>query len=693
MLSVLPKNTSLLCSLDSELSKFISFTYATDPDKYKASFEKIKNLRETLRTGGVFGSAQYLSIISRYICCLDQLEEKFEFSKEKSVKLKFKWYDSITEESSSQSSISFERANVYFNLAACLSCIAAKVDAKKESQIKESTHFFALAANIFDFLSTSFVNPPFFDLSPNYLIVAKAFMLCQAHECSIFMAKLANSSPKTLSRLCQQAATMWNELVNTIEKSSRYRELLGSDGKRFAQAKECFYQLAAHYNRSLVCKDEKNWGEQVARLRLADALLIQLKAKKILDSCIFHVEELQFFHKNLGNMLQEAEKLNSLVYMQEVPKILQPIPGFSVISEKSFESFIKEQASGFPDLFPGLSNCKEANARKEVQQEQQNACKEYKNKLLAMKEQARIFNSFTEKSYDALLGKQFSLPNRLKNDATVYKKTDLTSLISELESKKAYTTMQYNQAISLVETDNHEFNNYIAKFSSSFTQIPTAVKGAHLISSLNLLKGSIQQAENSICTQILEPFKQHQQLIQNLCLSEDSLQASFASTCFSIAKTEDSIKEGAKMRELIANAERILNEYQSSIDSLKDQAFPQEIHLNAHTPIDLAAWKHSMLELEAQYNALRKEFTQSMEAAESHTKGNSIREAAYTAYNAAFLASEKIHAEGQALKHSLDELFALASRLLDEVKEFYAFRSQERTQFSSFAMHEQHRKF
>ncbi|GME93399.1 unnamed protein product [Ambrosiozyma monospora] len=131
--------------------------------------------------------------------------------------IQFQWSESRdTEELVTQESISFEKANLLFNLAAVNSKMAVDLG---DSNLKTSIECFGNAAGIFQFLQDNFINAPLDDLKIDSISAMKNLMKAEAQEAFLVNYLYSNTIKETLvAKLAMSAAHYYSHTLSSLGK-------------------------------------------------------------------------------------------------------------------------------------------------------------------------------------------------------------------------------------------------------------------------------------------------------------------------------------------------------------------------------------------------------------------------------------------------------------------------------------------
>lgn len=128
-------------------------------------------------------------------------------------------FDAFTHKATSQYSLAFEKASIIFNIAAVLSCYAARQNRAEESAIKVAYHSLQASAGMFTYINENFLHAPSSDLSRETVQCLINLMLAQAQE--VFLEKQVADQKKVglLAKLAAQAGYLYKETLDGIQEN------------------------------------------------------------------------------------------------------------------------------------------------------------------------------------------------------------------------------------------------------------------------------------------------------------------------------------------------------------------------------------------------------------------------------------------------------------------------------------------
>ncbi|EFN81685.1 Programmed cell death 6-interacting protein [Harpegnathos saltator] len=294
-----------------------------------------------------------LEVIYTYYDQLCALEGKIPAHE---LQIPFKWKDAFDRTifggklSLTISTLAYEKVCVLFNIAALQSSVAAMQSLDSDEGLKLAAKLFQQAASIFNFLKGNVMiaiqQEPTPDISPETLGALSALMLAQAQE--IFVYKAIHDSMKDgiVAKLAAQTEELYAVALKMFQKEI-FRAFWDKEWVPLIAGKQAGYRAMAEYYQSLVCKNNKMIGEEIARLEHAMELFkaAQQRSNKpnLFQDCA---------NKTQRN-LTEVKKDNDFIYHERIPDIknLESIGKATVAKLLPLpETF----SSNFKDLFAEL---------------------------------------------------------------------------------------------------------------------------------------------------------------------------------------------------------------------------------------------------------------------------------------------------------------------------------------------------
>lgn len=210
---------------------------------------------------------------------------------------------------------------------------------------------FQSASGVFDYLKSSTLlaicQEPTPDMSPETLEALKCLMLAQAQETFVLKAIHDNMKDISVAKLAAQTEDMYAETLKLFQKEI-FRAFWDKDWVPLIAAKQAGYKAMAEFYHSLVLRELKNHGYEIARLEHAVELF------KTAQSRCPRISLFQEYATRATRNLTEAKKDNDFIYHAKIPDraSLDPIPKACLAKVTLIPSKFSAE---FKDLFADLT--------------------------------------------------------------------------------------------------------------------------------------------------------------------------------------------------------------------------------------------------------------------------------------------------------------------------------------------------
>ncbi|KAJ1941988.1 bck1-like resistance to osmotic shock, partial [Kickxella alabastrina] len=341
------------------LRQYIARAYQEDPDVYTDDCQTLNRMRQDMR--GANADETGRDLVFRYYSHLEALEPRFRIN-EQGVKVTFLWSDAFSSDSTQQHSLAFEKAGVLFNLAVAFGMHGASLFSDSSSEMELTTvHmagiYFQVAADRFHYLNENFLHAPSLDLQQETVNVLNGIMMAQAQECALIKSRLEKKKDATLSKLAQQAALMYSNVVDNL-KAIVDSHQLPRGWLQLVETKLRYYQAMAQYHEAHADESKGRYGMSIARYSLAEqhareaSKLVGQFAEGFFSTANLAedlypetVQGLQELITNLAAKITEelgkANHDNDVIYNEAVPNIstLPTLDAASVVSNFDINKF------------------------------------------------------------------------------------------------------------------------------------------------------------------------------------------------------------------------------------------------------------------------------------------------------------------------------------------------------------------
>ncbi|XP_036188831.1 programmed cell death 6-interacting protein isoform X3 [Myotis myotis] len=356
-ISVQLKKTSEV-DLAKPLVKFIQQTYPSGGEEqaqYCRAAEELSKLRRAALGRPLDKHEGALETLLRYYDQICSIEPKFPFS-ENQICLTFTWKDAFDKGSLfggsvklALASLGYEKSCVLFNCAALASQIAAEQNLDNDEGLKIAAKHYQFASGAFLHIKETVLSAlnrePTVDISPDTVGTLSLIMLAQAQEVFFLKATRDKMKDAIIAKLANQAADYFGDAFkqcqykDTLPKYFYFQEVFP-----VLAAKHCIMQANAEYHQSILAKQQKKFGEEIARLQHAAELI------KTVASRYDEYVNVKDFSDKINRALTAAKKDNDFIYHDRVPdlKDLDPIGKATLVKSTPVNVPISQK---FTDLF------------------------------------------------------------------------------------------------------------------------------------------------------------------------------------------------------------------------------------------------------------------------------------------------------------------------------------------------------
>ncbi|KAM7336886.1 hypothetical protein ACRRTK_003005 [Alexandromys fortis] len=340
------------------LVKFIQQTYPSGGDEqaqYCRAAEELSKLRRTALGRPLDKHEGSLETLLRYYDQICSIEPKFPFS-ENQICLTFTWKDAFDKGSLfggsvklALASLGYEKSCVLFNCAALASQIAQEQNLDNDEGLKTAAKQYQFASGAFlhikDTVLSALSREPTVDISPDTVGTLSLIMLAQAQEVFFLKATRDKMKDAIIAKLANQAADYFGDAFkqcqykDTLPKYFYFQEVFPT-----LAAKQCIMQANAEYHQSILAKQQKKFGEEIARLQHAAELIKNVASRY--DEYV----NVKDFSDKISRALTAAKKDNDFIYHDRVPdlKDLDPIGKATLVKPTPVNVPISQK---FTDLF------------------------------------------------------------------------------------------------------------------------------------------------------------------------------------------------------------------------------------------------------------------------------------------------------------------------------------------------------
>ncbi|XP_042291963.1 programmed cell death 6-interacting protein isoform X2 [Thunnus thynnus] len=347
-----PLKKSSEVDLVKPLSKFVTASYPAGEEQaeYIRAVEELNKLRRNALGRPLDKHESSLEVLLRYYDQLCAVEPKFPFS-ENQLCLTFTWKDAFDKGSLfggsvklALASLGYEKTCVLFNAAALASQIASEQNLDSDEGLKAAAKYYQLASGAFghikDTVLSALNREPTMDISPETVGTLSLIMLAQAQEVFFLKATSDKMKDAVIAKLANQAADFYGDAF----KQCQYKDNLPKEVLPVLAAKHCIMQANAELHQSVLAKQKKRFGEEIARLQHAAELV------KTVASRYDEYVSVKDLSDKINRALTAAKKDNDFIYHDRVPEVkdLEHIGKAALVKSTAITPPISQK---FTDLF------------------------------------------------------------------------------------------------------------------------------------------------------------------------------------------------------------------------------------------------------------------------------------------------------------------------------------------------------
>lgn len=304
--------------LSSAIKQYISTKYDQSPGMFSDDLRDIDRLRNdaiNVREAHVSG----IKRLQVYAAQLRYLGGKFPID----IGVDFPWYPAIGYDRDKpvlQNNLRFELANILFNLGALYSQLAYGTNRTTIDGLKSAAEYSMGAAGTFSFIRTEILpdlrsSPPE-DMDDVTLESLQQLSLAQGQESFWQIAIKKNMSDGTVAKLAAKVS----DYYIFAGDAARQSRAVSTEWIHHFQAKHHHFAAAAQFRQSQYCLQNKQYGEEVARLKDSLACVSEgLQEARWINATV--LGDLNGLKSRVSEELKRAERDNDMIYLQtQTPK-------------------------------------------------------------------------------------------------------------------------------------------------------------------------------------------------------------------------------------------------------------------------------------------------------------------------------------------------------------------------------------
>ncbi|XP_008068361.1 programmed cell death 6-interacting protein isoform X4 [Carlito syrichta] len=574
-ISVQLKKTSEV-DLAKPLVKFIQQTYPSGGEEqaqYCRAAEELSKLRRAAVGRPLDKHEGALETLLRYYDQICSIEPKFPFS-ENQICLTFTWKDAFDKGSLfggsvklALASLGYEKSCVLFNCAALASQIAAEQNLDNDEGLKTAAKHYQFASGAFLHIKETVLSAlnrePTVDISPDTVGTLSLIMLAQAQEVFFLKATRDKMKDAIIAKLANQAADYFGDAF----KQCQYKDTLPKEVFPVLAAKHCIMQANAEYHQSILAKQQKKFGEEIARLQHAAELI------KTVASRYDEYVNVKDFSDKINRALTAAKKDNDFIYHDRVPdlKDLDPIGKATLVKSTPVNVPISQK---FTDLFEKMVP---VSVQQSLAAYNQRKADLVNRSIAQMREATTLANGVLASlnlpaAIEDVSGDTVPQSILTKSTSVIEQGGIQTvdQLIKELPELLQRNREILDESLRLLDEEEATDNDLKAKFKERWQRTPSNELYKPLRTEGTNFRAVLDKAVQAD-GQVKERYQSHRDTIALLCKPEPELNAAIPSA--NPAKTMQGSEVVNVLKSLLTNLDEVKKERESLENDLKSVNF------------------------------------------------------------------------------------------------------------------------
>ncbi|KIV79254.1 hypothetical protein PV11_06823 [Exophiala sideris] len=573
--------------LSSAIKQYISSKYDQSPGMFADDLREI----DRLRADAISVVEPHISGVRRlsiYAAHLRYLGGKFPID----IGVDFPWYPAIgydKEKPILQNNVRYELANILFNLAALYSQLSTRTNWTTIDGLKAAAEYGIAAAGVLDFMRKEVMpdmrsSPPE-DMDDITLDSLQSMCLAQAQECFWQITVKKNMSDGTVAKLAAKVSDYYIMAADT----GRQSRAVSTEWIHHFQAKHHHFAAAAQYRQSRYCLQNKQYGEEIARLKDSVQCVNEgLQEARWISATV--VGDLNGLKTRVQEDLKRAEKDNDVIYLQTVtPKSeLRILDRTNMVAPKTP-----------PDVANGISLLGEGQPfgrplfEKLVPYAVHQAASIYEDRRDRLVNQSIIadLEAMTAKLREVLqsldlpgslqaLEKPLGLPGSLVSKAEELRQQDALYRIKR--SMEDTTKLQtndlaiYQEGLALLETEKAEDDQSRGKYGTDrWSRPPSTTALAKLYQSAQELRTYLNSAASSD-NLVQTKFRENEHILKILTGTDRDLER-FVPSSGHVTMTPTIDQAASRLRACLNELSRLETRRRNRISALKEKAKTDDI--------------------------------------------------------------------------------------------------------------------
>uniref|UniRef100_A0A452TND4 Programmed cell death 6 interacting protein n=1 Tax=Ursus maritimus TaxID=29073 RepID=A0A452TND4_URSMA len=404
---------------------------------------------------------------------------------------------------------------------------------------------------------------PTVDISPDTVGTLSLIMLAQAQEVFFLKATRDKMKDAIIAKLANQAADYFGDAF----KQCQYKDTLPKEVFPVLAAKHCIMQANAEYHQSILAKQQKKFGEEIARLQHAAELI------KTVASRYDEYVNVKDFSDKISRALTAAKKDNDFIYHDRVPdlKDLDPIGKATLVKSTPVSVPISQK---FTDLF---ENMVPVSVQQSLAAYNQRKADLVNRSIAQMREATTLANGVLASlnlpaAIEDISGDTVPQSILTKSTSVIEQGGIQTvdQLIKELPELLQRNREILDESLRLLDEEEATDNDLRAKFKERWQRTPSNELYKPLRAEGTNFRTVLDKAVQAD-GQVKERYQSHRDTIALLCKPEPELNAAIPSA--NPAKTMQGSEVVNVLKSLLTNLDEVKKEREGLENDLKSVNF------------------------------------------------------------------------------------------------------------------------
>ncbi|XP_048955547.1 programmed cell death 6-interacting protein isoform X4 [Canis lupus dingo] len=375
--------------------------------------------------------------------------------------------------------------------------------------------------------------------------------------------KLDKMKDAIIAKLANQAADYFGDAF----KQCQYKDTLPKEVFPVLAAKHCIMQANAEYHQSILAKQQKKFGEEIARLQHAAELI------KTVASRYDEYVNVKDFSDKISRALTAAKKDNDFIYHDRVPdlKDLDPIGKATLVKSTPVSVPISQK---FTDLF---ENMVPVSVQQSLAAYNQRKADLVNRSIAQMREATTLANGVLASlnlpaAIEDVSGDTVPQSILTKSTSVIEQGGIQTvdQLIKELPELLQRNREILDESLRLLDEEEATDNDLRAKFKERWQRTPSNELYKPLRAEGTTFRAVLDKAVQADA-QVKERYQSHRDTIALLCKPEPELNAAIPSA--NPAKTMQGSEVVNVLKSLLTNLDEVKKEREGLENDLKSVNF------------------------------------------------------------------------------------------------------------------------